>query len=344
MRARQEKPDLQLLGSFPNPRESHVQTFLLPLLACPSCGASLRPAPASDHLDCSGSGDSHHTWPVHCGIPRFVAGPAAAEARTVQAFERQWRRYGGLRRIFGKDPAAMRANLVGARMGTGIDAPWYRGRTVLDAGCGHGRYLPAFAEMGARVVGLDIGRGPEAAGVPLDDPSIAVVQGSVLAPPFREATFDLVFSDGVIHHTPDAHAAYLALARLVKPGGALYVWVYPREGPLRELVFGAARALTTRLPGPLVRMLSFAVAPLTMFVRSYSGTRFGRATWSECAQVVHDWIAPPLQSHHTWDEVADWAAEAGLERCERLPIPTGLTAWRAPRAVPEGHAAGVVHR
>ncbi len=222
----------------------------------------------------------------------------------------------------------MAANLVGARMGGRIDAGWYRGKTVLDAGCGHGRYLAAFASLGAHVVGLDIGTGPEEAGVPLDDPRIAVVQGSVLEAPFRDESFDLVFSDGVIHHTPDAHAAYLELARLVKPGGALYVWVYPREGFLRELVFGTARAVTTRLPGPVVRWLSFAVAPLTLFVRSYSGTRLGRATWSECAQVIHDWIAPPLQSHHTWEEVAGWAAEAGLVDCERLPIPTGITAWR----------------
>ena len=257
-----------------------------------------------------------------------MPGFEAAEARTVLAFERQWLRYGGLRRIFGKDAAAMAANLVGARISPRIDAAWYRGRTVLDAGGGLGRYLGAFAGMGARVVGLDIGRGPEAAGVPQGDPSIAVVQGSVLEPPFQEGSFDLVFSDGVIHHTPDAHAAYRARARLVKPGGALYVWVYPREGFLRERVFGTARAVTTRLPGFAVRLLSFAAAPLTLFVRSYSGTRLGPATWAECAQVVHDWIAPPLQSHHTWEEVAGWAAEAGLEDCERLPIPTGLTAWR----------------
>jgi SAM-dependent methyltransferase len=229
----------------------------------------------------------------------------------------------------------MARNLVGARIGRRIDRDWYPGRTVLDAGCGHGRYLAAFAGLGARVVGLDLGRGPERAGVATAaeaDPRIALVQGSVLAPPFRDGTFDLVFCDGVLHHTPDPRGAFLALARLLKPGGALYVWVYPREGRVREAVSGLARALTTRLPGPLVRLLCFALAPLTLFVRSYSGTRLGRATWAECAQVVHDWLAPPLQSHHTWDEVCGWAAEAGLGDLERLPVPVGLTAWRPPAA------------
>ncbi len=309
--------------------------FLAPLLACPRCRKPLRLDDAAGRLQCP-EGHGGEGYSLAGGIPRllppgFAGGPAATSAeerRTVRAFERQWRRYGGLRRIFGKDPLAMSANLVGARMGSRIDRGWYAGKRVLDAGCGHGRYLRAFADLGAEVVGLDIGRGPEAAGVPLDDPRIAVVQGSVLEPPFRDGSFDLVFSDGVIHHTPDAPAAYQALARLVKPGGALYIWVYPEEGALRELVFGSARALTTRLPGPGVRLVSFMLAPLTMFVRSYSGTTFGRATWGECAQVVHDWLAPPLQSHHTWDEVLEWATRAGLVDPERLPIPTGITAWK----------------
>jgi SAM-dependent methyltransferase len=309
--------------------------FLGPLLACPDCGAPLRlEDPETGPLRCpAGHGAlPGGGFPLEGGIPRLlpagVRGPE--ETRTVAAFERQWRSYGGLTRIFGKDPGAMAANLVGARMGSRIDRAWYRGKRVLDAGCGHGRYLQAFAGLGAQVVGLDIGRGPEAAGVPLDDPRIGVVQGSVLAPPFRPESFDLVFSDGVIHHTPDAAGAYRALARLVKPGGALYVWVYPEEGALREAVFGAARAVTTRLPGAGVKLVSFVLAPLTVFVRSYSGTTFGRATWAECAQVVHDWLAPPLQSHHTWAEVAGWAREAGLVDPEPLPIPTGITAWKPP--------------
>lgn len=301
---------------------------LPPLLACPDCGAPL--TLTGQRLHCPAGHGPEGGFYVRGGIPRLLAEGVrpAEEERTVAAFERQWQSYGELQRIFGKDPEAMAANLVGARISERIDRGWYAGKRVLDAGCGHGRYLQAFAGMGAEVVGLDIGRGPEMAGVPLDDPRISVVQGSVLQPPFQPESFDLVFSDGVIHHTPDAAAAYQALARLVKPGGALYIWVYPQEGALREAVFGTARALTTRLPGPGVKIVSFALAPLTAFVRSYSGTSFGRATWAECAQVVHDWLAPPLQTHHTWDEVLAWSREAGLVDPERLPIPTGITAWK----------------
>lgn len=304
------------------------------LLACPVCGAELASAPGA--LTCPEGHGPEGRFPVVDGVPRLLATaqPPEAAQRTVRAFARQWQGYGRLRRIFGKDPAAMAGNLHGARLSQRIDPAWYQGKRVLDAGCGHGRYLQAFAAMGAEVVGLDIGPGPAAASPEhlariQADERLDFVQGSVLEPPFRPASFDLVFSDGVIHHTPDAPEAYARLARLVKPGGALYVWVYPREGRLREAVFGAARAITTRLPGIAVQTLAFALAPLTIAVRSYSGTRFGQATWGECAQVVHDWIAPPLQSHHSVDEVRGWAAQAGLVDVEELPVPTGITAWRS---------------
>jgi ubiquinone/menaquinone biosynthesis C-methylase UbiE len=222
----------------------------------------------------------------------------------------------------------MRTNLVNARMGSRIRAPWYRGKTVLDAGCGHGRYLRAFADLGATVVGVDVGDGPSIAGVPTDDPRIHVVQGDVLALPLADASVDLAFCDGVLHHTPDPRRGFDELARVVRPGGAVYAWLYPREGALREAFFGGARAVTTRLPGAALRLLCFAVAPLTALVRSYSGTRFPRATWAECAQVVHDWLAPRLQSHHTDDEVAGWARAAGLVDAEALPVPVGIVAWK----------------
>ncbi len=303
-------------------------TELVPILACPACRARLeRRGDAS--IACVGCG---RAWPVARGIPRLLvregADASIVARRTVAAFERQWRTWGRLPHLFGKDRASMARNLVGARLSRRVDAGWYPGRRVLDAGCGHGRYVAAFASLGATVVGLDAGRGPEESGAPLDDPRIAFVEGSVLALPFQDAVFDLAFSDGVIHHTPDPARAYRELARVVRPGGAVYVWVYPREGRLREALFGAARALTTRLPGRLVHAAAFFLAPLTLVVRSYSGTRFGRATWSECAQVVHDWIAPPLQSHHTWEEVEGWARSAGLLEVERLPVPVGLTAWK----------------
>lgn len=329
----------------PDPGESglsvdsrRVFLSLVGRLACPRTGEPLRfeplpGVPAGDPVD---SGTlvgvrSGARFPVERGIPRLLSpdSPMAREAATTRAaFERQWRHYARLARIFGKDAASMARNLVNERIGTRIRPAWYRDKWVLDAGCGHGRYLREFARLGATAVGVDVGHGPELARVPLSDPRIHVVQGDILELPFADASFDLAFCDGVLHHTPNAKAGFLELARVVKPGGAVYVWLYPKEGRLREAFFGAARAVTTRLPGAALRTFCFAVAPLTAAVRSYSKTRFPRASWGECAQVVHDWLAPPIQTHHTFDEVAGWAKEAGLGELEELPVPVGMTAWK----------------
>jgi ubiquinone/menaquinone biosynthesis C-methylase UbiE len=184
------------------------------------------------------------------------------------------------------------------------------------------------------VLGVDLGEGPRLAGVRNDDPRVQWVRGDVLALPVADGSVDLAFCDGVLHHTPDPRRGFAELCRVVKPGGAVYAWLYPKEGALREAVFGAARAVTTRLPGAALRTLCFAAAPLTAGVRSYSGTRFPTATWAECAQVVHDWLAPRLQSHHTDAEVAGWATAAGLAGLEVLPVPVGLVAWKPPVSSP----------
>ncbi len=309
---------------------------LLDRLACPACGGALTldGPPGADASDPVQEGvlrgrTCAHAYPIRAGVPRLLpAGDVPCAPDVARAFERQWRHYASLRRVFGKDRAQMAANLTNERMGSRIRGAWYPGRWVLDAGCGHGRYLGAFADLGATAVGVDVGEGPRLAGVPLDDPRIHVVQGDVLRLPFADGSFDLAFCDGVLHHTPDPRRGFHELARVVRPGGAVYVWLYPREGRLREAFFGAVRAVTTRLPGPVLRALCFALAPLTAFVRSYSATRFPRATWAECAQVVHDWLAPRLQSHHTFEEVAGWAREEGLAGAEALPVPVGLVAWR----------------
>ena len=77
---------------------------------------------------------------------------------------------------------------------------------------------------------MDISRAVEAAAENLAGyPHTHVVRGDALAPPFDPGSFDLVFSIGVLHHTPNTARAVASVARLVKPGGTLAVWLYSRR-------------------------------------------------------------------------------------------------------------------
>lgn len=100
--------------------------------------------------------------------------------------------------------------------------------TMLDAGCGNGTLSAELALQGIEVIGLDFSDGPlrayqyqvfqsrvtEAAAGRLD-----YVQGDLQEPPFQDGAFDLIYADGVLHHTPDTRRTFMAVAPKVKAGG-----------------------------------------------------------------------------------------------------------------------------
>lgn len=108
----------------------------------------------------------------------------------------------------------------------------WRGRAVLEAGCGIGTDGARFAAAGANYTGVDFSpsafalarRRFELEGLPG-----RFVAGSATALPFEDDTFDLVFSHGVIHHLPDTDAAVREFHRVLKPGGTVVAMVYHRH-------------------------------------------------------------------------------------------------------------------
>jgi ubiquinone/menaquinone biosynthesis C-methylase UbiE len=120
-------------------------------------------------------------------------------------------------------------------------APWMAGALgyagtdgldVLDVGCGQGIDLCQYAAAGARVTGIDLTpRHVELARQYLADLGLdgIVVEGDAEALPFADGRFDRVFSNGVLHHTPDMPAALRGIHRVLKPGGRVTLIVYNRN-------------------------------------------------------------------------------------------------------------------
>ncbi|MGO9469024.1 MAG: class I SAM-dependent methyltransferase [Isosphaeraceae bacterium] len=249
--------------------------------------------------------------------------PPLDQSRTKEAYARQWNRYRIVR------PDEDRATF---RNRTGLTSSDLDRAVVLDAGCGMGRYLRIAAESpAALIVGMDLSRSVAAAReLTASESRIAILQGDLLRPPFAPATFDHIYSLGVIDHTPDPRATFLALAPLLKPGGRIVVWVYPRERRVVEWMMNAQRAVSTRLPLGLLEWLCHMAAPLgalkrrLILSRQRIIQRMGVALHFVTIGVsMHpdaevrvcdtlDWYAPKYLSRHTFDEVASWFAAAGL--------------------------------
>src|SRR5579875_2210992 len=124
----------------------------------------------------------------------------------------------------------------------------WKGQWVLEVGCGMGADLSMFARCGARAFGLDLTyTGSSLASRRLQHLGLVprVTVGDSERLPFRDGTFDLVYSWGVIHHTPNTDAAAMELMRVARPGGKLVVMIYNRRSLVvlqAYLMYGLFRA------------------------------------------------------------------------------------------------------
>ena len=120
-----------------------------------------------------------------------------------------------------------------------VDFSKYRGRTLLEVGCGIGTDLVRFAGGGALVTGVDLSSTAiELAkqnfalhGVTAQD--LRVANGEAL--PFADATFDVVYGHGVVQYTADARQLIRECHRVLKPGGEAIFMVYNRVSWLNAL-------------------------------------------------------------------------------------------------------------
>ncbi|MGH9842993.1 MAG: class I SAM-dependent methyltransferase [Blastocatellia bacterium] len=139
-----------------------------------------------------------------------------------------------------------------------IDLAELPNQRVLDAGCGGGRYTVAWRLLGAKeAVGLDISPlnvetarqrvGQAAIG------DVAFEQGNVLALPFPDNSFDVVFSNGVLHHTVDWRAGVAECLRVLRPGGLGWLYLIENPGGLFWDVIEILRVITQGLDGDAAR-------------------------------------------------------------------------------------------
>ena len=135
----------------------------------------------------------------------------------------------------------------------------WRGKKVLEVGCGCGTDLLQFACAGAEVHGIDLSEHSielTKKHLELYGLQAEVAQGDGEDLPFPDNYFDLVYSWGVIHHAPHPSKVVAEIYRVLKPGGYLKAMVYYRYSPVWLWMWLKYALLKGRIFTSLSRVIS----------------------------------------------------------------------------------------
>jgi SAM-dependent methyltransferase len=306
----------------------------LKYLVCPQCKDALELRIAleegSDVME--GSLRSPHcgrSFEIVRGVPRFVASGAYASS-----FGYQWNRFSEVQIDSLSGSRVSEETLDGTSGWKEVD---YSGSLVLDAGVGAGRFAEIAARRGATVFGIDLTNAVDAAFATLGrHENVHLCQADIFAMPFRDATFDLAYSIGVLHHTPDPPAAFARVAATVKPGGGFAVYLYASYGASRRFS-DAIRVVTTRLPLPVMLGLSALAVPAYYVYRipvlrgvlnticPINMNPDWRWRWLD----TFDWYTPKYQFKYRYPEVFRWFRETGFVDVQVFDDPIRMSGSKA---------------
>lgn len=314
------------------------------LLACPECGneslvleadASQGSVITEGRISCS---RCERVYPILRGIPRLYP-------NAVSGVKHQSRAYSFYHSLHSKEstfrPDVHRDVMLGT---LGYEPEEMRSLTILDAGCGIGRYADALARLAPEgtVVAMDMSLGVEAAKENLSSlTNCHFVQGDISNPPFRKDVFDAVVSWGVIHHTPNPRVTFARLTSVLKLAGRFGIYVYEfhpvvacknwsllfaslvRQG----LLIRPLRFICSRLPVPIVLSISTGcrwIAALMRFdpfgvANGPPGDRFNAVSWRA---VFIDRFHSRFAFEHSYQEMIAWFFQEGFNN---VVIPSGCT-------------------
>ena len=201
----------------------------------------------------------------------------------------------------------------------------WRNRDVLEIGCGLGTDAVNFARAGARYTGIDLTeRSIELVRRRFDyenlKADLRVADAEAL--PFPDASFDLVYSHGVLHHTPDTQRAINEAHRALRPGGAAMIMLYHKNSYNYYVNIMTLRRLGVRLlrfdwgPGLVHRLTGEDEARLRELQLAYRRDRKRMLSRDEFLNQNTDGAGNPLARAYTRREALEMFSRFSDARAE----------------------------
>jgi 2-polyprenyl-3-methyl-5-hydroxy-6-metoxy-1,4-benzoquinol methylase len=309
--------------------------WLIEILACPNCRENVPLVLSQGKLageeiiegnlkceTCAGE------WPVVRGIPRFVK----QDENYAENFSYEWARWGRVQidRFAGHTLSRDRF-LADSKW----QPDWLRDKLILDAGCGAGRFVDVAAQLGARVIAVDLSEAVDScrSNMEIHGARVQVVQASLYALPLKKDAFDGLYCMGVIQHTPAPEKTVCLLPDHLKPGGRLaYNWYEVTWFTKLQPIKYALRWITPHLPVKVLHWMSLLLTillfPVTWLLRFIPKVRILNIAMPICAchydgltlkqQFVwtlldtFDWYSPRYELRQRKQRIRELLSELGL--------------------------------
>ena len=264
-------------------------------------------------------------FPIVRGIPRFVSTDAY-----VGNFSFQWNTH---RTTQVDSLAGHSESLQTFNTKTGLTGSELKGKLVLDVGVGTGRFMEVANSLGGEVIGIDLSYAVDAAYTNMGRRAgVHLIQADIFRLPFRPETFDVIYSIGVLHHTPDTGKAFACLPDLLKRGGVVAIWVYVEAGEYSKRL-DRVRAMTTRIPQFALYAGCWVIVPVLHTMARVPGlggiaahvpvSNQGRGLEWDVLDTF-DAYSPRYQWKHEESEVVGWFKDANLEDIQALSFPVSV--------------------
>lgn len=314
---------------------------LLKVLVCPKCFGELDCTADVKIDNCIAEGNlicvsCRINYPIEAGIPRFVD-----KNNYSSSFGYQWNEFKAtqLDSLSGTTQSADRFYSE-----TEWTAEWLKGKWILDAGCGAGRFLDVVSNNECEVVGIDISSAIEASQKNLmGRKNVHLVQASIYELPFRSGTFDGCYCIGVVQHTPNPSETLESISRIIKKSGKLAVTIYERKP--WTFLFGKylLRPLTRRMKDktllktirvimpmafpvtdvlfrvPVLNKIFKFLIPVANYVEKKDLTKKQRYEWAVLD--TFDMFSPAFDQPQTHEETVINLSRAGIKNIKRLKNP-----------------------
>jgi SAM-dependent methyltransferase len=267
------------------------------LLACPACKGTLRDL--GEDLFCAAC---NRLYPIRDEIPD-VRVKSDVWTGTVTAFYSRTPFPGFSAR---DSLGSLRARAMRSEFVMALDRAIPGDARVVELGCGTGQMSLFLATADRAVVGADLTRASLEVGAraarQFGVERVAFVETDLRHAGLRDGVFDVVYSSGVLHHTPDPRASFSAMARLARPGGIVVLGLY-----------NAWARIPHRLRRAAGRLTGFRFIPFDPVLRSRADEPERREAW------LRDQYMHPEEHRHTLGEVLRWFRENDIDFLRTYP-------------------------